>query len=100
MQHSSKKFNFAAKSFNFCCKIFNFQDRIALIFKIGFLNFQFNFDRALALRCSSGRHHGRDHRAAVDRRAGVDEAVGHHLHAVPHEGVDLIAPRESDPLVL
>ena len=29
--------------------MFNFEDRIDLIFKTGFFNFQFNFSRALAL---------------------------------------------------
>ena len=33
--------------------MFNFEDRIDLIFKTGFFNFQFNFSRALALAWSA-----------------------------------------------
>ena len=49
--------------------MFNFEDRIDLIFKTGFFNFQFNFSRALALPADRA---GRDVAGAATLLAGAE----------------------------
>ena len=53
--------------------MFNFEDRIDLIFKTGFLNFQFNFGRALALVAS--RASAPSATAAADGGGGIRRAL-------------------------
>ena len=48
--------------------MFNFEDRIDLIFKTGFFNFQFNFSRALALGRPAGSAGSRGSDPGMDPR--------------------------------
>ena len=57
--------------------MFSFEDRIDLIFKTGFFNFQFNFSRALASRPNCSSLEGQRAPAASDNgaRKGAVEAI-------------------------
>ena len=54
--------------------MFNFEDRIDLIFKTGFFNFQLNFSRALALPSAGGYQTAWHSRRTAPRRIAAKKA--------------------------